>query len=663
MSYTKRSLIWLIVGLLVFLPVFLASCGFEEDDLAETEGVEEALAGDDDQSDGESEMPELQFINPADEADMEQVREEIRSDLGVDILEEAEKAYLEGSEESSWGDEGIELLDESVFEEKEDEIVFFHSGYGLSIDLPTSWKLAKTRKPMVKESVEVANEIWQFKGAAGDQIIALFWELGNAADAEEFAASFVPSLFSTEWMDEGEADGRKFFLLIESETESMPRAGIIIIDHQNVILFDYQPSYSPSGFPDLETLIYGLTFEQETERTGMYIIPPIPMEKRYASSKDGSCCGYSDPGNPYPCCNGNCTWWAHYKRTHDLPDWSWGHAYLWAGRARAEGYHVSGIPSVNSIGCFPNMGNYGHVVHVESVAGDLGSYSTSEMRYGGFDCQIFNRSYSTGSQGESFIYPPALTQTYRMRWAYQEPAGTMVMHGNDRPRVVLAYRNDGTATWYKNDMTLIPCRSDGVPVSSTSVYDSSWISQSVVTKMDQNVISPGNTARFTFYLKLPLRPRNLTGYYFRVKHRTAGLLENWDGAHFPIVIYPTTKYQSHVQNYGWMSWKRNGQTSGTTGRALRLEAIRIKIPYAYVSYRTHVQDYGWMSWKSNGQTSGTTGRSLRVEAIQIKVSGYNIYYKCHLENIGWTGWKRNGQTCGTTGQSRRLEAIKIIVNP
>jgi len=47
---------------------------------------------------------------------------------------------------------------------------------------------------------------------------------------------------------------------------------------------------------------------------------------------DESCCGFSSPGNPYLCYgDGNCTWWAWYKRP-DLPAWS-GDASTWLTNA------------------------------------------------------------------------------------------------------------------------------------------------------------------------------------------------------------------------------------------------------------------------------------------------------------------------------------------
>ena len=36
-----------------------------------------------------------------------------------------------------------------------------------------------------------------------------------------------------------------------------------------------------------------------------------------------------------------------------------------------------------------------------------------------------------------------------------------------------------------------------------------------------------------------------------------------------------------------------------------------------IYYRTHVADYGWLDWAKNGEMSGTSGLAKRVEAVQI----------------------------------------------
>lgn len=131
---------------------------------------------------------------------------------------------------------------------------------------------------------------------------------------------------------------------------------------------------------------------------------------------------------------------------------------------------------------------------------------------------------------------------------------------------------------------------------------------------------------------------------------------------------PSITYQTHVQDYGWQSWKSNGEVSGTVGQSKRLEGINIKLSNinGSIEYKTHVQDIGWQDWKSNGQMSGTSGQSKRLEAIQIKLSGeaanqYDVYYRVHAQDYGWLDWAKNGESAGTEGYSKRLEGIQIAL--
>ena len=127
--------------------------------------------------------------------------------------------------------------------------------------------------------------------------------------------------------------------------------------------------------------------------------------------------------------------------------------------------------------------------------------------------------------------------------------------------------------------------------------------------------------------------------------------------------------EAHVQNIGWMP--QTTQTIGTTGRALRLEAVRL---YGFpLDYQAHVQNLGWMPWvgashEGVGETAGTTGRSLRMEAIRIRLvptaAGWgSVEYRCHVQNLGWLAWTRDGGTCGTTGKSLRMEALQVRFVP
>lgn len=131
---------------------------------------------------------------------------------------------------------------------------------------------------------------------------------------------------------------------------------------------------------------------------------------------------------------------------------------------------------------------------------------------------------------------------------------------------------------------------------------------------------------------------------------------------------PSISYQTHVQDYGWQSWKSNGEVSGTVGQSKRLEGINIKLSNinGSIEYKTHVQDIGWQDWKSNGQMSGTSGQSKRLEAIKVKLSGeaanqYDVYYRVHAQDYGWLDWAKNCESAGTEGYSKRLEGIQIVL--
>ncbi len=162
----------------------------------------------------------------------------------------------------------------------------------------------------------------------------------------------------------------------------------------------------------------------------------------------------------------------------------------------------------------------------------------------------------------------------------------------------------------------------------------------------------------------------------------------------PIVNYPATSntnpvvpgaedvnvaYRTHVQSFGWQGWKYNGQMSGTSGKAKRLEGINIELRNQKYSgdivYTTHVQTYGWQGsetdqtkWFKNGAMAGTSGEAKRLEAICINLTGdmaanYDIYYRVHAQSYGWLGWAKNGAPAGTAGYGKRLEGIQVVLVP
>lgn len=134
-------------------------------------------------------------------------------------------------------------------------------------------------------------------------------------------------------------------------------------------------------------------------------------------------------------------------------------------------------------------------------------------------------------------------------------------------------------------------------------------------------------------------------------------------------VIPFISYQAHVQNVGWQGWVSNGQTAGTVGQALRVEAFKMELQAngfsnSSLEYRAHVGGIGWQNWSSDDSVAGTTGQGRQVEAFQVRLKGdiaqyYDIQYRAHVEGTGWQNWVSNGDLAGTTGQGRRIEAFEV----
>lgn len=133
---------------------------------------------------------------------------------------------------------------------------------------------------------------------------------------------------------------------------------------------------------------------------------------------------------------------------------------------------------------------------------------------------------------------------------------------------------------------------------------------------------------------------------------------------------PLLTYSAHVQNKGWMASVYENTVAGTTGKGLRLEALRFSLKPAAgsgdIQVRTHVQNIGWQGWTSG--TAGTTGKSLAVEAMQIRLTGdaakkYDVWYRVHSADFGWLGWAKNGASAGSVGYAKAVQAFEIRLLP
>ena len=136
-------------------------------------------------------------------------------------------------------------------------------------------------------------------------------------------------------------------------------------------------------------------------------------------------------------------------------------------------------------------------------------------------------------------------------------------------------------------------------------------------------------------------------------------------------------YSAHVSNIGWMGAVAGGETAGTTGRGLPLEALRLVLSDAStgeplgadaISVEAHVSGVGWQTAAGNGGTAGTTGPSRAVEALRVRLSAglaarYTVWYRVHSAEFGWLGWACDGAEAGSAGYGRAAQAVQVAVLP
>ncbi len=133
-----------------------------------------------------------------------------------------------------------------------------------------------------------------------------------------------------------------------------------------------------------------------------------------------------------------------------------------------------------------------------------------------------------------------------------------------------------------------------------------------------------------------------------------------------------TTCDAHVQTTGWTG-RQMGLSFGTTGKAKRLEAIKLTLagePYdGGIEYDVHCQTTGWQATKADGELAGTTGKAKRLEAVRVRLTGdeakrhLSVWYRVHSQTFGWLGWACDGDPAGTTGLAKRAEAIEVQVLP
>lgn len=119
-------------------------------------------------------------------------------------------------------------------------------------------------------------------------------------------------------------------------------------------------------------------------------------------------------------------------------------------------------------------------------------------------------------------------------------------------------------------------------------------------------------------------------------------------------------YRAYCQSKGWMPVQHNGETAGTTGLGLRMEAIKIDVPSIKIHAAAHIQGKGDVDFGliTKDTIIGTVNENKRLESLYLKGQ---IQFRVHQQGSGWTKWTNasNGVWLGAKGKSLRLEAIEI----
>lgn len=124
------------------------------------------------------------------------------------------------------------------------------------------------------------------------------------------------------------------------------------------------------------------------------------------------------------------------------------------------------------------------------------------------------------------------------------------------------------------------------------------------------------------------------------------------------------RYRAHVANLGWLKWRRDGQTAGTTGFGVQLEALEIEPPEGVeIHAKAHMQNVGWKDFGTARHGSplvvGTVGEGLRMECLLLECAGAKALYRVHEQDTGWKGVTPMGYATGSDGQRRQLEAVQL----
>ena len=239
-------------------------------------------------------------------------------------------------------------------------------------------------------NVEIAIDIFEYSEIyPGKDEIALDWVVRYA---EMLRYSSVEDLLGVKTLQESynaNVAGQAAIVFIETNENSPNVLSTVFSNGQTLFRVHYVLSDGGLAWETylhiLETFMFSDLFSDAPHEIFQF---PIELKKDISQNLAptiSSCCGYTDSGNPFPCSDGNCTWWVYYKTYVPFRSdaWRWGYEV-----SQYAHWYKTYSAQTGSVAWYDRWrspaGGLGHVAYVSGVNGN--SVSITEMTWQGSTC-------------------------------------------------------------------------------------------------------------------------------------------------------------------------------------------------------------------------------------------------------------------------------------
>ncbi len=193
--------------------------------------------------------------------------------------------------------------------------------YGLIITYPAEWEFNITIDQSIpySDSLAVVRRL-TFFGQEG--LIDLDIWLANGLDLVEWLERYGETRNPIPITDpNATVAGDKAVAFFESG-QTIDMLAVFFTDRKYVYRLWYTVTQNEAGLLVYRHMLDTISLPDKKVTEPAVLPDDVLMKAQKATGESGvvsplvsTCCGYSSPGNPFPCCSnkGNCTWWVYYK--------------------------------------------------------------------------------------------------------------------------------------------------------------------------------------------------------------------------------------------------------------------------------------------------------------------------------------------------------------